>query len=227
MAVGSVDASPLPAAGLGPPRQIAKLKRPSRPAAEDPACPCAAQPFDFDISVTADKKRRARGRGHLRARSRPRSAVCDRPGCGQPGKFRAPKSPDHLDEFLWFCLDHVREYNLKWNFFESYSDADLERQFAADRVWGRPTRPFREAPDRAPQPHAEGRAWQRFGFDDPMQLPRRQGDAEPGRPSAAGARRGCRRPSGGRSRSSTRRTPSPRPRSAGSTRRWSRTCTPT
>jgi hypothetical protein len=125
--------------------------------------------FDFDISVSADKKRRARARGlsgSIESSERP----CDRAGCTRPGKFRAPMSPDNLDEFHWFCLDHVREYNLRWNFFDTYSDADLERQFAADRVWGRPTRPLGEAAGRGPQPHADGRAWQRFGFEDPMSL---------------------------------------------------------
>jgi DnaJ domain len=127
-------------------------------------------PFDFDISVTADKKRRARARGVTGA-VETSGRTCEKPGCDRPGKFRAPRSPDNLDDFHWFCLDHVREYNLRWNFFDSYSDADLEQQFAADRVWGRPTRPFGEASHRAgTQPHAEGRAWQRFGFDDPMDL---------------------------------------------------------
>jgi len=137
-------------------------------------------PFEFDISVTADKKRRSRGRGvsgAVETSERP----CDRPGCTRPGKFRAPKGPDNLDEFHWFCLDHVREYNLKWNFFDSHSDQDLERQFAADRVWGRPTRPFGRAGDRATtQPHAEGRAWQRFGFDDPMELLGEKATLNPG-----------------------------------------------
>jgi DnaJ-domain-containing protein 1 len=132
-------------------------------------------PFDFDISVSADKKRRSRGRG-LTGAVETSSRRCDRAGCTKTGQFRAPKSPDHLDEFHWFCLDHVREYNLKWNFFESHSDADLERQFAADRVWGRPTRPFGEGG----QPHAEGRAWQRFGFDDPMELLGDKGTLNPG-----------------------------------------------
>ncbi len=125
--------------------------------------------FDFDVSVSADKKRRARGRsmsGGVETSNR----ICDRSGCTRPGKFRAPKSPDNLDEFHWFCIDHVREYNLKWNFFQTHSDADLERQFAADRVWERPTRPLGDAAGRGTQPHAEGRAWQRFGFDDPMEL---------------------------------------------------------
>jgi hypothetical protein len=127
-------------------------------------------PFDFDISVTADKKRRARGRGFSGA-VETSDRTCERAGCSKPGKYRAPRSPDNLDDFHWFCLDHVREYNLKWNFFQSHSDDDLERQFAADRVWERSTRPFVNGASRGTtQPHAEGRAWQRFGFDDPMDL---------------------------------------------------------
>ena len=157
-------------------------------------------PFDFDISVTADKKRRARARG-FPARWRAPSGV--RPaGLHPEGKFRAPKNPDNLDDFHWFCLDHVREYNLKWNFFDSHSDEDLERQFAADRVWGRPTRPFGQAAQRgATQPHAEGRAWQRFGFDDPMDLLGDKATLNPGTdggaaPAAAAADRaaGARHP---------------------------------
>ena len=142
-------------------------------------------PFDFDISVTADKKRRARARGQSGA-VETSGRVCDKPGCGKPGKFRAPRSPDHLDEFRWFCLDHVRDYNLRWNFFQSHSDADLERHFAADRVWGRPTRPFAGQAARAgTQPHAEGRAWQRFGFDDPMELLGDKATLNPGAERAA------------------------------------------
>jgi DnaJ-domain-containing protein 1 len=144
-------------------------------------------PFDFDISVTADKKRRARARGHSGAVERS-ARGCAKPGCDRPGKYRAPRSPEHLDEFVWFCLDHVREYNLKWNFFESHSDDDLERQFAADRVWGRPTRPLREAVRNGTQPHAEGRAWQRFGFDDPMELLGDKATLNPGARAAARAR---------------------------------------
>ena len=137
-------------------------------------------PFDFDISAAADKRRRSRGRGASGA-VETSGRICERDGCSKPGKYRAPRSPDNLDEFHWFCLDHVREYNLRWNFFQSYSDADLERQFAADRVWGRPTRPLGEAAARGgTQPHAEGRAWQRFGFDDPMELLGERATLNPG-----------------------------------------------
>ncbi|NNU80029.1 J domain-containing protein [Halovulum dunhuangense] len=122
-------------------------------------------PFDFDISVTADKRRRARARG-MSGAVETSSRRCEKAGCEKVGKYRAPKSPDNLEEFHWFCLDHVREYNLKWNFFENHSEAELERQFAADRVWERATKPFRKTTEA----HPEGRAWQRFGFDDPMEV---------------------------------------------------------
>ncbi len=142
-------------------------------------------PFDFDISVSADKKRRSRGRSQSGA-VETSGRVCERAGCTKPGKYRAPKSPDTLDDFHWFCLDHVREYNLRWNFFETHSDADLKHQFAADRVWGRATRPFPETPGRnGTQPHADGRAWQRFGFDDPMELLGEKGTLNPGADRAA------------------------------------------
>jgi len=121
-------------------------------------------PFEFDISVSADKKRRARARG-MSGAVETSSRKCHKEGCESPGKYRAPKSPDNLDEFNWFCLEHVREFNLKWNFFTNHSEAELEKQFAADKVWERPTRPFKSA-----EGHPEGRAWQRFGFDDPMEV---------------------------------------------------------
>ncbi len=125
----------------------------------------AKSPFEFDISVKADKKRRAKARGMTGA-VESSSRACTHPGCESAGKYRAPKSPDNLDEFHWFCLAHVRAYNLKWNFFENHSEAELERQFAADKVWERPTQPFKKDAEG----HPEGRAWQRFGFDDPMEV---------------------------------------------------------
>lgn len=144
-------------------------------------------PFNFDISASADKKRRSRGRGLSGGVETGRA--CDKPGCGKPGRFRAPKSPDKLDAFFWFCLDHVREYNLRWNFFVDQSDEDLERQFAADRVWDRPTRPFRETvAGGGATTHAEGRAWQRFGFDDPLEVLGEKGTRNPGGERGAGVR---------------------------------------
>ena len=135
-------------------------------------------PFDFDISVSADKKRRAKGRAGARGMSgafETSSRVCDHPGCQEPGKYRAPRSPDHLNEYLWFCMDHVREYNLKWNFFENHSDEELQKQFDADKVWERPTKPFGDGDN--PHPNSEQAAWARLGIDDPMEVLGKKGTA--------------------------------------------------
>lgn len=58
--------------------------------------------------------------------------VCDHPGCTKAGEYRAPKDRT-LKEYYWFCLEHVQEYNAKWNYYgdETFSEPeeDLRRKF--------------------------------------------------------------------------------------------------
>lgn len=51
--------------------------------------------------------------------------VCDHPGCQKKGEYRAPKN-SKLKEYYWFCLEHVQEYNSKWNYYENELDSDFE-----------------------------------------------------------------------------------------------------
>ncbi len=120
-------------------------------------------PFGFDMSVSSAKKKNPRGRRGMSGESTTSTRICDKPGCNEPGKFRAPKSPDILDDFFWFCKEHVREYNQKWSFFDGTSEEDLAEQVGKDRVWERETKPFGKATD-------EQRAWARLGVDDPHQV---------------------------------------------------------
>jgi len=130
-------------------------------------------PFGFDISVSADKKKRTRGRRGMSGAFETSQRVCEHPGCNLPGQYRAPKSPDHLDEYLWFCKEHVREYNLRWNFFHGVTEEEFEAQIDKDRVWERETRPFGN--------RDEQRAWSRLGVDDPMQVLGENATRNPGR----------------------------------------------
>ena len=43
--------------------------------------------------------------------------ICDHPNCTQKGEYRAPKDKT-LKEYYWFCLQHVQEYNAKWNYYD-------------------------------------------------------------------------------------------------------------
>jgi hypothetical protein len=65
--------------------------------------------------------------------------VCEHPGCAEGGEFRAPRSRENLDQYRWFCLEHVREYNSKWDFYAGMSEDDIEKQIRADQTWRRPT----------------------------------------------------------------------------------------
>jgi DnaJ-domain-containing protein 1 len=122
-----------------------------------------SDPFGFDMSVSSAKKKNPRGRRGMTGAFETSMRRCDHPGCREDGKFRAPKSPDTLDDYFWFCRDHVREYNLKWNFFENASEQEFLEQVEKDRVWERPTKPFGKRSE-------EQRAWARLGVDDPHQV---------------------------------------------------------
>ena len=92
-------------------------------------------PFGFDMSVSTAKKNNPRGRRGMSGAFETSTRKCEHAGCVESGKYRAPKSPDILDDYFWFCKEHVREYNLKWNFFDGNSEEELQKQMDSDRVW--------------------------------------------------------------------------------------------
>ena len=138
-------------------------------------------PFEFDLRVSSDKARRKTGRRGMSGAFETSTKMCDFPGCKEKGAYRAPKSPDHLAEFFWFCRDHVREYNLKWNFFGTATDEEFQKLLEKDRLWERETKPFSKKDD--------GMAWQRLGVDDPMEILGDKGTQNPGRGTQSATRK--------------------------------------
>lgn len=64
---------------------------------------------------------------------------CQYPGCNRKGEFRAPRGRDHEGQYLVFCMDHVREYNQTYNYFNGMSDIAVQA-FMKDALTGhRPT----------------------------------------------------------------------------------------
>ncbi len=120
-----------------------------------------SDPFGFDMSIKSAKKKNPRCRRGMSGAQETSTRVCEHEGCEEAGKYRAPRAPDVLDEFKWFCKDHVREYNLKWNFFDGKTEAEMNAQNSKDKVWERETKSFVDP---------EARAWARLGIEDPHQV---------------------------------------------------------
>lgn len=134
-------------------------------------------PFGFDMSVKSAKKKNPRGRRSTTGAFETSQRVCEHEGCEEAGQFRAPKAPDVLDEFFWFCKDHVREYNLKWNFFDGTTEAEMNAQQSKDKVWERTTKPMGDP---------EARAWARLGIEDPHQVLGSNATRNPGKNGSTG-----------------------------------------
>jgi hypothetical protein len=68
-----------------------------------------------------------------------RAPVCAWPGCARPGTHKAPRGRQFEGQYLDFCLDHVRDYNKTYDFFQGLDD-DAVSTIQKDAVTGhRPT----------------------------------------------------------------------------------------
>ena len=72
-------------------------------------------------------------------------AHCAVPGCHAPGEFKAPLQPADFDgpgSWRFLCLDHVREHNAKYNFFEGMTPEQIQDAQSPLGGWDRPSRRF-------------------------------------------------------------------------------------
>lgn len=91
------------------------------------------------------KDRTARFHGRVEANGR----TCAEPGCAGPGEFRAPPlegpSGDGPPAFRWMCLDHVRAFNSRYNFFDGMTADEIHRAQRPMAGWEGETRAFARA----------------------------------------------------------------------------------
>jgi hypothetical protein len=87
--------------------------------------------FGKDIRIKPDAPARA-----------PAARACAKKGCQGEGTFRVPRSRERLGEHIWFCLQHAREHNETWDYFQGMSQPEIEA-FVIDAMTGhRPTWPL-------------------------------------------------------------------------------------
>ena len=64
---------------------------------------------------------------------------CNQKGCLKPGLFKAPKSRNEIKNYIWFCEEHVKSYNKKWNYCKDMTQKDIEKHIQLDTIGWRPT----------------------------------------------------------------------------------------
>ncbi len=101
--------------------------------------------------------------------------ICEAPGCRLCGEYRAPRARDRLNEYRWFCLEHVREYNKNWDYFAGLDAGAIEQHIRADTIWRRPVWPLGGRRANGPRIH------------DPLDLRSEAGLDEPPRPKMDGS----------------------------------------
>ena len=72
-------------------------------------------------------------------------ANCAVPGCDAPGEFKAPLQPANFDgpgAWRFLCLDHVREHNARYNYFDGMSAEEIQDAQGPLAGWDRPSRKF-------------------------------------------------------------------------------------
>lgn len=88
---------------------------------------------------------------------------CAIPGCSRLGEYRAPVQPANFDGpgvYRLLCLDHVREHNSAYDYFDGMSPEEIAEAQSPLAGWERATRAFASAgADPAP-------AWSDFA--DPL-----------------------------------------------------------
>ena len=94
----------------------------------------------------------------------PGARPCGVSGCRDVGEFRAPgeRRPgfDGPGEWRWLCLEHVREFNARYNFFDGMSAEEIVDAQSPYGGWERETRAFAHVGADAPPKWSD--------FRDPM-----------------------------------------------------------
>jgi len=87
----------------------------------------------FDSIRVASKRERAEP---ARQERHPR---CQWKGCKDAGNHRAPQGRGKDGQYYVFCLEHVRQYNATYNYFDGMNDTEVQ-DFQKDAMTGhRPT----------------------------------------------------------------------------------------
>lgn len=114
--------------------------------------------------MTSEREKKDRPAARFHGRVEGTGRPCMTPGCDAPGEFRAPPEEgarsDAPPAYRWLCLDHVREFNARYNFFSGMTPDEINAAQRPYAGWERETRAFATAGADRPPPWAD--------FTDPL-----------------------------------------------------------
>ena len=67
---------------------------------------------------------------------------CSNPDCDELGVHPAPKSRENLREYLYFCINCIKDFNKSWNYFAGLNEKELEIEIRKSVTWDRPSWKF-------------------------------------------------------------------------------------
>ena len=68
--------------------------------------------------------------------------ICDWNNCNNIGEYKAPVEKDNSKKYRLLCLEHIKEFNKNWNYFENMNDTEIMEFIKADMTWHKPTQNF-------------------------------------------------------------------------------------
>ena len=68
--------------------------------------------------------------------------ICDWENCDQIGGYRAPLEKDNSKKYRLLCLEHIKIFNKKWNYFSNMTDQEVEYFVKSDLTWHKATKSF-------------------------------------------------------------------------------------
>ena len=68
--------------------------------------------------------------------------ICDWENCDQIGSYRAPLEKDNSKKYRLLCLEHIKIFNKKWNYFSDMTDQQVEYFVKSDLTWHKATKSF-------------------------------------------------------------------------------------
>ena len=68
--------------------------------------------------------------------------ICDWENCDEIGSYKAPVEKDNSKKYRLLCLEHIKVFNKKWNYFSNMSDQEVEFFIKSDLTWHKATKSF-------------------------------------------------------------------------------------